>query len=78
MILGEDIGRDEDFYATVIGYEGGDIGILMIDKDFPFPVIGSMPNAIDVMSGEVIDTVTKKDGGKPEQEKKVSNPKWSN
>lgn len=71
MLPAADIGQDEDFYATVIGYEGGDIGILMIDKDFPFPVIGSMPNVIDVMSGEVIDTVTTKDGGKLEQEKKV-------
>ena len=71
MLPAEDIGQDEDFYATVIGYEGGDIGILTIDKDFPFPIISSMPNAIDVISGEVIDTVTTKDGSKPEQEKKV-------
>jgi hypothetical protein len=71
MIPAADIGQDEDFYATVIGYEGGDVGLLVIDKDFPFPVIGSMPNVIDVISGEVIDTVTTKDGGKLEQEKKV-------
>lgn len=72
MLPAEDIGQDEDFYATVIGYEyGGDVGILTIDKDFPFPIIGSTPNAIDVISGEVIDTVTTKDGSKPEQEKTV-------
>ena len=72
MIPAADIGQDEDFYATVIGYEySGDVGILMIDKDFPFPVISSMPNVIDVISGEVIDNVSTKDGGKLEQEKKV-------